>query len=239
MAAVRELYRRVLRPNILITIPGIRENLSVIEEAIFLGVPVNATLLFSRQHYLAAAEAFIRGIERRIAAGLSPKVGSVASLFISPWDASVEDMVPDTLYNQLGTAIAGQIYSTYKQLQRSQRWQRARNAGAQFQRLLWAGTSTHVQKTADPFYYIKSLAAPGTINTITENGLEGLINSGGIGVLMPFGRDDYQEVFSRFAEAGVDIDSLAIRLQNEAVASLIKMRIELLMAIAAKSAALV
>ena len=239
MAAVRELYRRVRRPNILITIPGTRENLSVIEEAIFLGVPINASLLFSHQHYLAAAEAFIRGIERRIAAGLSPKVGSVASLSINPWDTSVKDKVPDALSNQLGVAIARHTYIAYQDLQRSKRWERAQNAGARFQRLLWAGTDSQKQKTQDPFYYIRRLTAAWTINTVTEKNLQMIKDNGDIGALMQFDGNDYQDVFVRFANVGVDIDSLAVQLQNEAMASLIKMWIELLMGVAAKSAALV
>src|SRR5262249_26709002 len=140
LAAARELFARARRPNLLIKIPGTREGLPAIEEAIFAGVPVNVTLLFSREQYLATAEAFLRGIERRIAAGLEPEIGSVASLFVSRWDAAVAGKVPDTLANQLGIAIARRTYAAYRALLGSPRWQRSYNAGARPQRLLWAST---------------------------------------------------------------------------------------------------
>src|ERR1700675_998783 len=142
LAAAKSLHARAGRPNLLIKIPGTKEGLPAIEEAIFAGVPVNVTLLFSREHYIAAAEAFMRGIERRIAAGLKPDVGSVGSLFISRWDAAVSAKVPDALKNQLGIAIAKRAYKAARGLLASPRWQRAYNAGARPQRPLWASTGT-------------------------------------------------------------------------------------------------
>ena len=142
IAAAKELSARAGRPNLFIKIPGTKEGLPAIEEAIFAGVPVNVTLLFSREQYVAAAEAYLRGIERRIAAGLNPQVGSVASMFISRWDAAVAGKVPEALNNRLGIAIAGRIYKAYLELLRNPRWQRAYNAGARPQRLLWASTGT-------------------------------------------------------------------------------------------------
>src|SRR6266699_3377456 len=158
LAAARELRARAARPNVFIKIPGTREGLTAIEEAIFAGVPVNVTLLFSREHYLAAAEAFLRGIERRIAVGLNPNVGSVASVFISRWDAAVMDSAPDALRDQLGIAIAKRTYASYRARLSSPRWQRVYNAGARPQRLLWASTGTKDPRASDVLY-ITALAA--------------------------------------------------------------------------------
>src|SRR4249919_288472 len=167
LAAARELHARAGRPNVFIKIPGTEEGLPAIEEAIFAGVPVNVTLLFNREHYVAAAEAFLRGIERRVAAGLKPDVGSVASVFISRWDGAVAGKVPPALNNQLGIAIANRTYRAYRELLGSPRWQRAFNAGARPQRLLWASTGTKDPKASDVLY-IKALAAPFTVNTMQE-----------------------------------------------------------------------
>ena len=158
LAAAKELHARAERPNLFIKIPGTKEGLPAIEEAIFAGVPVNVTLLFSREHYVAAAEAFLRGIERRIDAGLNPNVGSVASVFISRWDAAVMDKVPDALRDRLGIAIARRTYKAYRELLTSPRWQRVYNAGARPQRLLWASTGTKDPKASD-ILYVKALAA--------------------------------------------------------------------------------
>src|SRR5499425_427153 len=162
LAAAKDLFARAGRPNLFIKIPGTTAGLPAIEEAIFAGVPINVTLLFSREHYLAAAEAFLRGIERRIEAGLSPEVGSVASVFISRWDAAVKNQVPEALHNQLGIAIAERTYKAYRELLDSPRWQRAFNAGARPQRLLWASTGTKDPAASD-ILYIRSLAAPFTV----------------------------------------------------------------------------
>src|SRR5215470_17792543 len=173
LAAAKELFARAGRPNLFIKIPGTKEGLPAIEEAIFAGIPVNVTLLFSREHYLAAAEAFLRGIERRIDAGLKPNVGSVASVFVSRWDVAVMGKVPDALRDQLGIAIAKRIYKAYRDLLGSPRWQRSYNAGARPQRLLWASTGTKDPKASDVLY-IKALAAPFTVNTMPENTLKAL-----------------------------------------------------------------
>ena len=237
IAAARELSARAGRPNLFIKIPGTREGLPAIEEAIFAGVPVNVTLLFSRAHYLAAAEAYLRGIERRIAAGLNPQVGSVASVFISRWDAAVKGKVPEALNNRLGIAIAGRIYQACLALMATPRWLRAYNAGARPQRLLWASTGTK-DPTAPDTLYIKALAAPFTVNTMPEGTLKALADHGEIDLIMPADGGDCEEVLNRFAKAGVDVDSLAARLQDEGAESFVRSWNELLAVIASKSTAL-
>ena len=237
LTTVKDLYVRARRPNLLITIPGTKENLPVVEEAILAGVPVNVTLLFSREHYLAAAEAFLRGIERRISAGLSPNVVSVASLFINHWDTAVIDKVPDAMRNQLGIAIAQRTYKACREFLSSPRWERAYNAGARPQRLLWAETETKDPKISDIFY-VKVLTAPLTVNTLSEDTLKAFADHGDLGALMPTDGGDSEAVLSRFIQAGIDIDALAVQLQNEGVASFVKSWIELMMVIASKSAAL-
>src|SRR6201988_4989784 len=182
IAAAKDLHRRAGRPNLFIKIPGTKEGLPAIEEAIFAGIPINVTLLFSREQYVAAAEAFLRGIERRIAAGLNPNVGSVASVFISRWDTAVAGKVPDQLRNQLGIAIAKHTFAGYRALLNSDRWQRVYNFGARPQRLLWASTGTKDPKASD-ILYIKSLAAPFTVNTIPEATLKALADNGEIGAV--------------------------------------------------------
>jgi transaldolase len=201
------------------------------------GVPVNVTLLFSCEHYLAAADAFLRGIERRISTGLSPNVGSVVSLFISHWDTAVMDKIPDALRNQLGMAIAKQTYRAYREFLSSPRWERAYNAGARPQRLLWAGTKTKDPKVSDVFY-VEALVAPLTVNTMSEGILKALVDHGDLGELMPADGGDCEAVLSHFVQAGIDIDALADQLQVEGVASFVKSWIELMMVIASKSAAL-
>src|SRR3989454_4003297 len=189
LAAAKSLHARAGRPNLLIKIPGTKEGLPAIEEAIFAGVPVNVTLLFSREHYVAAAEAFVRGIERRIDAGLKPDVGSVASVFVSRWDAAVAGKVPAGLNNKLGIAIAKRTYKAYRDLLGSSRWQRIYNAGARPQRLLWASTGTKDPKASDVLY-IKALAAPFTVNTMPEATLKALADHGEISEIMsPDGGD--------------------------------------------------
>jgi transaldolase len=211
--AARLLHARAERPNLFIKIPGTPEGLPAIEEAIFAGVPVNVTLLFSREHYLAAAEAFLRGIERRIDAGLRPDVASVASLFVSRWDAAVADRVPDPLRNRLGIAIAQRTYQAYRQVIASPRWQRIYNRGGRPQRLLWASTGTK-DPAAPALLYVRSLAAPFTVNTMPEGTLKALAGEGE--TFPPVAADgaDCEAVLARFAEAGVDVDALAARLQE-------------------------
>jgi transaldolase len=217
-----------------IKIPGTKEGLSAIEEAIFAGVSVNVTLLFSREHYLAAAEAYLRGIERRVAAGLDPQVGSVASVFISRWDVALMNKVPATLDNRLGIAIAGGIYKAYLELLSTPRWLRAYNAGARPQRLLWASTGTKDPKASDTLY-VKALASPFTVNTIPEGTLKAFADHGEIGLIMPADGGDCEKVVAQFDQAGVNVGSLAARLQDEGAKSFVKSWNELLAVIATKS----
>jgi transaldolase len=211
--------------------------LPAIEETIFAGVPVNVTLLFSSDQYVAAAEAYLRGIERRIAAGLNPQVWSVASLFISRWDVAVADKVPEALKNRLGIAIAGRAYRAYIELLTKPRWQRAYNAGARPQRLLWASTGTKDPKASDVLY-IKALAAPFTVNTIPEQTLKALADHGEIGPVMAADGGDSEEVLAQFVKAGVNVDALAAQLQDAGAKSFVKSWNELLAVIEAKSDAL-
>ena len=237
IAAAKELSARAGRPNLFIKIPGTKEGLPAIEEAIFAGVPVNVTLLFSREHYVAAAEAYLRGIERRIAAGLNPQVGSVASVFISRWDAAVAGKVPEALNNRLGIAIADRIYKAYLNLLINPRSQRAYNAGARPQRLLWASTGTKDPKASDTLY-IKALAAPFTVNTMPEGTLKALADHGEMGPVMATDGGDCEEVLDQFAQAGVNVDTLAARLQDEGAKSFVKSWNELMEVIASKIDAL-
>jgi transaldolase len=237
LAAAKSLHARAGRPNLLIKIPGTKEGLPAIEEAIFAGIPINVTLLFSSAQYLAAADAFMRGIERRVAAGLQPEVESVASVFISRWDAAVKDRVPAALRNQLGIAIAKQTYKAYRALLDSPRWQRVFNAGARPQRLLWASTGTKDPAASDVLY-IKSLAAPFTVNTMPEGTLKALADHGELGEMLPADGGDSEAVLARFASAGVDADALAGQLQDEGAKSFVGSWQELMGVIAAKSAAL-
>jgi len=235
LAAAKSLHARAGRPNFLIKIPGTKEGLPAIEEAIFAGVPINVTLLFSREHYVAAAEAFMRGIERRMAAGLKPEVGSVASLFISRWDAAVAAKVPEVLRNQLGIAIAKRTYKACRSLLGSPRWQRAYNAGARPQRLLWASTGTKDPQASD-ILYINALAAPFTVNTMPEGTLKALAEHGQLSASLPADGGDCEEVLARFATAGVAVDALAAQLQDEGAKSFVKSWNELMAVIASKSA---
>jgi transaldolase len=237
LAAAKILFAHAARPNLFIKIPGTKEGLPAIEEAIFAGIPVNVTLLFSREHYLASAEAFLRGIERRIDAGLNPNVGSVASVFVSRWDTALTGKVPDNLLNQLGIAIAKRTYKAYRSLLSSPRWQRVYNLGARPQRLLWASTGTKDPKASDVLY-IKSLAAPFTVNTLPEGTLKALADHGELGASLPADGGDCEEVLTQFAKAGIDIDGLGAQLQDEGAKSFVKSWNDLMDVIASKSAAL-
>jgi transaldolase len=237
LKATKELHARAGRPNVFIKIPGTKEGLPAIEEAIFAGVPVNVTLLFSREHYVAAAEAFLRGIERRIDAGLKPNIDSVASVFISRWDAAVMDKVPESLRDRLGIAIARRTYKAYRHLLDSPRWERVYNAGARPQRLLWASTGTKDPKASDVLY-IKALAAPFTVNTIPEGTLKALADHGEIGQILPVDGGDSERVLAEFAKAGIDVGALGAQLQDEGAKSFVKSWNELLSVIASKSATL-
>ena len=237
LAAAKALHARAGRPNLFIKIPGTKEGLPAIEEAIFAGVPINVTLLFSRTQYVAAAEAYLRGTERRITAGLNPDVGSVASIFVSRWDVAVVDKAPEALRNQLGIAVASRIYKAYLDLLSNSRWQRAYNAGARPQRLLWASTGTKDPKACDTLY-IKTLAAPFTVNTMPEGTLEALADHGEIGPIMAADGGDCEKVLDQFVRAGIDIDALGTQLQEEGAGSFVKSWNDLLECIASKSKAL-
>jgi transaldolase len=233
----KDLFARARRPNLFIKIPGTKEGLPAIEETIFAGVPINVTLLFSREQYIAAAEAFVRGIERRIDAGLNPNVGSVASVFISRWDVAVMSTVPDALRDQLGIAIAKRIYKSYRELLGSPRWQRIYNAGGRPQRLVWASTGTKDPKASDVLY-IKALAAPFTVNTMPESTLMALAEHTSIGPPLPADGGDSEEVLAKFTKAGIDIDALATRLQDEGAKSFVKSWDDLMSVITSKCNAL-
>jgi transaldolase len=237
LAAAKSLHARAGRPNLFIKIPGTKEGLPAIEEAIFAGVPINVTLLFSREHYVAAAEAFLRGIERRIDAGLKPEVGSVASVFVSRWDGAVAGKVPKTLSNKLGIAIAMRTYKAARTLLGSPRWQRIYNAGARPQRLLWASTGTKDPQASDVLY-IKALAAPFTVNTMPEGTLKALADHGEISEILSADGGDSEAVLDQFATAGIDVDALASRLQDEGAKSFVSSWNELMGVITAKSATL-
>jgi transaldolase len=237
LAAAKELRARAARPNVFIKIPGTKESLPAIEEAIFAGVPVNVTLLFSREQHLAAADAFMRGVERRIAAGLEPDVASVASVFVSRWDGAVAGKVPATLNNRLGIAMANRAYKAYRELLGSPRWQRAFNAGARPQRLLWASTGAKDPKASDVLY-IKALAAPFTVNTMPEATLLALADHGELGSIMSPDGGDCETVLSQFRQAGIDLEALAAQLQGEGAKAFVKSWEELLAVIASKSDAL-
>jgi transaldolase len=237
LTAAKSLHARAGRPNLLIKIPGTKEGLPAIEESIFAGVPINVTLLFSREHYIAAAEAFLRGIERRIDAGLQPNIGSVASVFVSRWDAAVAGKVPAALNNRLGIAVAKRTYKAYRDLLGSPRWERIYNAGARPQRLLWASTGTKDPKAPDVLY-IKALAAPFTVNTMPEGTLKALADHGDLGEIMSADGGDCEAVLDEFAAAGIDIDDLAAKLQDDGAKSFVSSWNDLMEVIASKSAKL-
>jgi transaldolase len=231
LAAARALHARAERPNLFIKIPGTSEGLPAIEEAIFAGVPVNVTLLFSGAQYVAAAEAYLRGIERRIFAGLNPDVGSVASLFVSRWDVAVANIAPEALRNQLGIAIARDAYVRYRSLLDSPRWLRILNEGARPQRLLWASTGTKDPKASN-ILYVEALALPFTINTMPETTLKALAAHEEFGEALP---SNPGEKLAEFTSAGIDTDAVATQLLEEGVASFAKSWNDLLDCIASKS----
>jgi transaldolase len=237
VAAAKDLHGRAARPNLYIKIPGTKQGLPAIEESIFAGVPINVTLLFSREQYAAAADAFMRGVERRIAKGLDPNVPSVASVFISRWDVAVAKQVGADLRDRLGIAIAKRTYKAYSETIDSERWQRAYNAGARPQRLLWASTGTKDPDASD-ILYIKALAAPFTINTMPEATLHALADHGEIGAQMPADGGDAEGVLAEFARGGVDVLTLAERLQTEGADAFVKSWSDLMEVIASKSATL-
>ena len=235
--AAVQLHARAQRPNLFIKIPGTQAGIAAVEETIFAGVPVNVTLLFSREHYLAAAAAYMRGIERRIAAGLDPDVASVASIFISRWDVAIKDKVPDALRNQLGIAIGMRTYQAYCELLATPRWQKLANAGARPQRLLWASTGTKDPAASD-ILYVTALAAPNTINTLPEKTLLAFADHGKVLDTLSMDGGDAEAVLDRFMQAGVNVVALAAQLQREGTQSFSKSWLDLLACIAEKSSAM-
>ena len=235
--AAKVLSARAARPNLYIKIPGTPEGVPAIEESIFAGVPINVTLLFSREQYLASAEAYMRGIERRVAAGLNPLVPSVASLFVSRWDSAVAGKVPAALEGKLGVAIAKRAYKAYRQLLASDRWLRLLNVGARSQRMLWGSTGTKDPKLSDVLY-VTSLAAPHTVNTMPEKTLQAFADHGELGAMLQHDGGDAEQVLAEFTRAGVDLDALATKLQREGADAFVKSWNELLERLQQKSASL-
>lgn len=231
------LHALARRPNIFIKIPGTPEGIPAIEAAIFAGVPINVTLLFSREHYVAAAEAYLRGIERRIAAGLDPRIASVASIFVSRWDVAVKDRVPEEMHNRLGIAIAMRTYKAYRDLLATSRWQRLRQAGAQPQRLLWASTGTKDPAAPDTLY-VEALAAPDTINTIPEKTLLAFADHGEVTDLLPVDGGFAEVVLAEFRREGIHDEELAADLQREGAAAFANSWGDLMYRIAEKNDAL-
>ncbi len=221
LAAAKALFARANRPNLMIKIPGTPASLPAIEEAIFCGIPVNVTLLFSREQYLAVAEAFLRGIERRLEVGLRSDIASVASMFVSRWDAAVADRVPEALRGKLGIAMAERTYQAYRSLLRSPRWQRIYNAGARPQRLLWASTGSKDPRSSD-LRYVEALTAPFTVITIPEPTLRAVVERGGTRTLLAADGGRCEETLSAFTAAGFDLYALAARLQDEGTKSFVK-----------------
>lgn len=237
LAEAIDLHARAGRPNVFIKIPGTIEGLPAIEEAIFAGIPINVTLLFSREQYLAAADAYLRGIERRIAAGLKPDVASVASVFVSRWDVAVAGEVPSSLVNRLGIAVAKRTYNAYCDLIATPRYLRVLNAGARVQRLLFASTGTKDPKASDTLY-VHALAAPLTVNTMPEATLAAFADHGDADSAISDDGDDCEHVLTQFTKAGIDIDALASRLQNEGAEAFAKSWNDLIEVVEAKRKAL-
>ncbi len=234
---VKQLHAHAERPNLFVKIPGTRAGVPAIEESIFAGLPVNVTLLFSREQYVAAAGAYLRGVERRIQAGLNPDVCSVASVFISRWDKATMGKVPEELKDTLGIAVAKQTYKAYRELLDSPRWLRLANAGARPQRLLWASTGTKDPAASDVLY-IKALAAPFTINTIPDATLLAFADHGTLGESMRADGGDTEKMIAKFAQAGINHDQLAADLQREGADSFVKAWNEMLGSIKSKSVTL-
>ena len=236
LAAAISLHARAKRPNLFIKIPGTPAGVPAIEESIFAGIPINVTMLFSREQYLASAEAYLRGIERRIAAGRDPRIASVASLFVSRWDASVHDKVSVSLRNRLGIAMGKRVYNSYCELLASARWKKLADAGALPQRLLWASTGTKDPAAADTLY-VEALAAPDTINTLPEKTLHAFADHGRVSGILPTDGGDAEQVLAEFAKAGIDDTPLAAQLQREGTKAFAKSWQDLLAVLAAKGAA--
>jgi transaldolase len=237
VAEARALHAKANRPNLFIKIPGTLEGLPAIEESIFAGVPVNVTLLFSRDDYLRAADAYMRGLERRVAAGKPPDVRSVASLFVSRWDKATLDKLPAELRDRLGIAVSQQAYASYRDLLDSDRWQWLEGMGARPQRLLFASTSNKDPQASDVLY-MAALAAPNTINTMPEETLLAFSNHGDVDRPMRRDGDDCERVLASVARAGIDVTALSRQLQEEGAKGFVDSWKDLLGAIATKSKAL-
>ena len=236
--AAARIHRQAATPNLYVKIPGTPEGVPAIEQSIFDGVPINVTLLFSREQYIAAADAYLRGIERRIAVGRDPRVASVASLFVSRWDKAVEGKAPPELRNRLGIAMAGRTYRAYRELLASPRWRRLAAAGARPQRLLWASTGTKDPAASDTLY-VEALAAPDTIDTIPEKTLRAFAEHGAINGVMAEDGGDAEAVLAGVAKAGIDVDALAIQLQRDGAQAFVTSWNKLMTRITDKSDALV
>jgi transaldolase len=237
LTAARDIHRLAGRPNLYVKIPGTPAGVGAIEEAILAGVSVNITLLFSREQYLAVAEAYMRGLERRLAAGLDLRVNSVASLFVSRWDKAVAARVPPALRNRLGIAVAMRTYRAHCDLLQTDRWRRLAEAGAAKQRMLWASTGVK-DPQASPNLYVEALAAPDTIDTMPEKTLLAFAQGGRVGPVMPADGGDAEAVLAQFAAAGIDVDALARQLQIDGAQSFVKSWTQLMQSIAEKSAVL-
>jgi transaldolase len=237
VAAALSIHKQASRPNLYVKIPGTPAGVPAIEAAIFAGVPVNVSLLFSREQYLKVADAYMRAIERRLAAGLDPKINSVASLFVSRWDRSVADKVPQELRNRLGLAIMQRTYRAHCELIASRRWEDLEAKGARKQRMLWASTGTKDPKAPEDLY-VSGLVAPDTIDTMPEKTLLAFAKGGTVAGVMAKDGGDAEHVLDRFARAGIDVDALANQLQIDGAASFVKSWTELLKRIEEKSAAL-
>ncbi|MEO9216649.1 MAG: transaldolase [Rhodanobacter sp.] len=237
IAAAHMIHEQGNRANLYVKIPGTPEGVPAIEESIFAGIPINVTLLFSCAQYLAVAEAYMRGIERRLAAGLSPKIASVASLFVSRWDVAANKQLDPSLHNQLGIAVAQQTYRAYRELLASPRWQKLAAAGAAPQRVLWASTGTKDPKASDTLY-VSALAAPDTIDTIPEKTLLALADHGQLGGVMANDGGTTDAVRAQISQAGVDIDALATKLQEDGASAFVKSWTQLLQRLADKTKAL-
>jgi transaldolase len=235
-AALR-IHKQANRPNLYVKIPGTPAGVPAIEAAIFAGVPINVTLLFSREQYLKVADAYMRALERRIAAGLDPKINSVASVFVSRWDRAVADKVPQELSNRLGVAIMQRTYRAHCELINGKRWKDLEAKGARKQRMLWASTGTKDPK-APAGLYVEALAAPDSIDTMPEKTLLAFAESGNLKGVMAKDGGDAEDVLGRFARAGIDVNALAAQLQVDGAASFVKSWIELMKRIEDKSAAL-
>jgi len=237
VAAAKDLHAKANRPNLFIKIPGTLEGLPAIEEAIFSGVPVNVTLLFSRDDYVRAADAYMRGLERRVAAGSSPDVRSVASVFVSRWDKATMEKVPGELRDRLGIAVSQQSYKAYRDVLESDRWLGLEGQGARPQRLLFASTSNKDPQASDVLY-MGALAAPNTVNTVPEETLLAFANHGQVDHAMPRDGGDSEQVLVSITRAGIDVAALARELQDQGAKGFVDSWKDLLGAIETKSKAL-